>query len=131
MRLLFFFIFTSVTLVQSLKGFVTLVNWKLNQSEIIEKYCENKAQPMLNCNGQCYLAKQLKKQEEIQAFELNQNNKKIPTTKKVKEADFFILDSKELSTLVLLEYNRSSESQFKNNPYFFEYNSSLFHPPQV
>lgn len=131
MRLLFFFIFTSVTLVQSLQGFVTLVNWKLNQSEIIEKYCENKSEPMLNCNGKCYLAKQLKKQEEIQAFELDQNNKKIPTTKKVKEADFFIKDSKELSTLVLLEYNRSSESQFKNNLYSFEFNSSLFHPPQV
>lgn len=131
MRLLFFFIFTSVTLVQSLQGFVTLVNWKLNQSEIIEKYCENKSEPMLNCNGKCYLAKQLKKQEEIQAFELDQNNKKIPTTKKVKEADFFILDSKELSSLALLEYNRSSESQFKNNLYSFEFNSSLFHPPQV
>ena len=131
MRLLFFFIFTSVTLVQSLQGFVTLVNWKLNQSEIIEKYCENKSEPMLNCNGKCYLAKQLKKQEEIHAFELDQNNKKIPTTKKVKEADFFILDSKELSSLALLEYNRSSESQFKNNLYSFEFNSSLFHPPQV
>ena len=48
-------------LIQSLQGFVILLNWKLNQNEITEKYCENKAEPMLNCNGKCHLSKQLKK----------------------------------------------------------------------
>jgi hypothetical protein len=131
LRLLLFFIFTSVTLVQSLQGFVTLVNWKINQDEITEKYCENKSQPMLNCNGKCYLSKQLKKQEEIQAFELDQNNKKIPTPKKIKEVDFCIQDYRALSNIFLFDYNSTLEIQFKNNLYSFEFNSSLFHPPQV
>ena len=116
---------------QSLQGFVTLVNWKMNQDEITEKYCENKSQPMLKCNGQCYLAKQLKKQEEIQAFELNQNNKKIPVSKKVKEADFFIMDANQQINIALSAFNKRSKCHFENNLYSFEYDSSLFHPPQV
>ena len=103
----------------------------MNQTEITEKYCENKAEPMLNCNGNCYLSKQLKKQAEIQAYELDQNNKKIPTPKKVKEADFFIQDYTGLSNIFLFEHNNTLECQFKNNLYSFEFNSSLFHPPQV
>lgn len=34
--------------------------WKINQKAITEKYCENKARPELECNGQCHLKKQLK-----------------------------------------------------------------------
>jgi len=43
----------------SYKTFLVM-DWKLNQDAITEKYCENKDVPMLECNGQCYLAKQLK-----------------------------------------------------------------------
>lgn len=43
----------------SYKTFLVL-DWKLNQDAITEKYCVNKDVPMLECNGQCYLAKQLK-----------------------------------------------------------------------
>lgn len=33
--------------------------FELNIDYIIETYCENKAEPKLQCNGQCHLAKQL------------------------------------------------------------------------
>jgi hypothetical protein len=35
--------------------------FELNIDYIVETYCVNKAQPKLQCNGQCHLAKQLNK----------------------------------------------------------------------
>ena len=40
-----------------------ILHWKINQDFITEKYCVNKDQPMLNCNGKCYLSKQLEQLE--------------------------------------------------------------------
>lgn len=129
MRIFFFTIFTSVMLTQALQGFVTLVNWKINQTEITEKYCENKANPMLNCNGQCYLSKQLKKQEEIQAFEKHQNNKKIPTPKKSKENELFLDYNTLIVTLSLSNFVSASYSN-PEDYYIFDFTASNFHPPQ-
>jgi predicted Rdx family selenoprotein len=39
---------------------VILVNYVADQDNYIEKYCENKELPELNCNGTCHLAKELK-----------------------------------------------------------------------
>lgn len=36
-----------------------LGNYYTNIEEIIEKYCVNKEEPKLQCNGKCHLAKQL------------------------------------------------------------------------
>jgi|GEM_PF-250776 len=38
--------------------------YQFNKNEIIAKFCVNKNKPMMHCNGQCYLGKQLKKAEE-------------------------------------------------------------------
>jgi hypothetical protein len=38
--------------------------YEINKKEITEKLCVNKNKPMMHCNGQCYLGKQLKKAEE-------------------------------------------------------------------
>ena len=46
----------------SFKSIVT-ANYFVNQSEIIELFCENKEQPKLQCNGKCHLAKELIKTE--------------------------------------------------------------------
>ena len=40
------------------KSFVT-VSYFVNQAEIIELFCINKEQPVLECNGKCHLASQL------------------------------------------------------------------------
>jgi len=36
-----------------------LAFFKLNQSTIIQNWCENKQEPELKCNGKCYLAKRM------------------------------------------------------------------------
>ncbi len=35
------------------------LNYEANKAAITEEFCENKAKPELQCNGQCHLAKQL------------------------------------------------------------------------
>jgi hypothetical protein len=40
--------------------YVILVDYVVDQENYIEKYCENKELPELNCNGTCHLAKELK-----------------------------------------------------------------------
>jgi len=47
------------------KSFVT-VNFLMYQDQIAKEKCENKDKPQMNCNGNCYLAKQLKAAEEKQ-----------------------------------------------------------------
>jgi hypothetical protein len=36
------------------------VNYELRKDFIIQNFCVNKVRPGLNCDGQCYLANQLK-----------------------------------------------------------------------
>jgi len=43
----------------------TLGYYQLNIDTIVEKYCVNKAKPKLQCNGKCYLSKQLTRQQSI------------------------------------------------------------------
>jgi hypothetical protein len=55
---------------------LTIVHFYSNQSELEEKFCENKEQPELNCQAQCHLNKQLKVQKsdnlnEIPVLEVN------------------------------------------------------------
>ena len=90
MRFLFLIVFTLTVLLQSLQGFFTIVNWKINQAELTAKYCVNKAKPMLKCNGKCYLAKQLQKAED----ELNEKKSKQEQSKntiKLMEGSAFIV----------------------------------------
>jgi len=40
-----------------------VIRWKLYQKEITELYCINKNKPEMQCNGQCHLAKQMRRIE--------------------------------------------------------------------
>lgn len=46
------------------KTIVTFVSFKWNQAYIATTHCENKQKPALECDGKCYLKKQIKKQQE-------------------------------------------------------------------
>jgi len=40
----------------------TVLYYQLHVNEIVEKYCVNTSKPKLQCNGKCYLSKQLQLQ---------------------------------------------------------------------
>jgi hypothetical protein len=79
------------------------VHYELNKADIIARYCENKDRPELHCNGQCYLAKQLKKADaELQS--------------KAFQPQFVQAQKETLSKAAL---------------YSFNYISNCFHPPCI
>ena len=131
MRFLFLIVFTLTVLLQSLQGFFTIVNWKINQAELTAKYCVNKAKPMLKCNGKCYLAKQLKKQEEQDKAEFNKKSKnQVPKFKKIKEGEVFN-DMQEVAySVTVLENSKFKPNSRFSDDYTFEEISQCFQPPQ-
>ena len=52
--------------------------YRVNQDYIAKNLCENRDKPMLNCNGQCYLAKQLKAAEEKEQKSNAERLEKMP-----------------------------------------------------
>ena len=64
LKAFFSYLLISLVLLQTFSREVLVVDFTLNQATITARFCENKAQPQLHCDGKCYFAKQLKKQEE-------------------------------------------------------------------
>ncbi|MGV3630213.1 MAG: hypothetical protein ACO1O6_03365 [Bacteroidota bacterium] len=65
----------STLLAKDIAAFSWDVWFYVNQQEIAREKCENKARPMMHCDGKCYLSKQLKKLEQK---EQNHNAKTNP-----------------------------------------------------
>ena len=87
---------------------------------------------MLNCNGKCYLAKQLKIQEEQDKADFNKESKnQVPKFKKIKEGEVF-------NDIKRITYSLSKKTLSKikpNSKISFDYNfdeiSKCFQPPQI
>jgi hypothetical protein len=108
---------------------VVIFNWKINQDIITEKYCVNKDKPMMNCDGKCYLSKQL---ENLELRE-EQERKNHPNPKQKVEtlnyswiiddlsSDYFTFH--EIEVLEHVNYLKTVVS----NPCL----QDIFHPPTV
>ena len=70
---------------QSSKLFI-YISFKINQEFIAKELCENKDVPKMNCNGNCYLAKQLKAEEE------KEKEEQVPIEQRVKLDVLFIAE---------------------------------------
>jgi len=66
------------------------VSYKLNYHYISTTLCENKAKPALQCNGKCYLKKELKKamEEESAKKEISQKTLETESLPITLELDF-------------------------------------------
>jgi hypothetical protein len=60
----FSYLLISLVLLQTFSREVLVVDFTLHRATITARFCVNKARPQLHCDGKCYFAKQLKKQEE-------------------------------------------------------------------
>jgi len=60
----FSYLLISLVLLQTFSREVLVVDFSLNRAAITARFCVNKARPLLHCDGKCYFAKQLKKQED-------------------------------------------------------------------
>lgn len=103
----------------------TIAYFHLNREYIAKVLCENRQRPELKCNGQCYLAKKLKQQED---------NKDKETTNRVQNFPVLQLFTQTVTTFKFSANN----SYFLDNPLFFYQlavyispDSRLLRPPQV
>lgn len=103
--------------------------FKLNQEEIIAKYCVNKDRPEMHCNGQCHLNKELKKVKTPVADEPSEeNSENLPEFEFNFLIGFFTGDSvqrcDEENPMIVLFWNTKEELCCSDSIPFW-------HPPQV
>lgn len=58
------YVLAALVLLQTFSREVLVVDYALNRATITARFCVNKARPALQCNGRCYFAQQVKKQQE-------------------------------------------------------------------
>ena len=85
--LLTIFLLTSIT-VQSFAPSAMLSLFYANRKAIADRFCVNKAKPMMKCNGKCYLKKQMEKSSKEDGSQLPGMNIRI---------DAFVLGSKPMA----------------------------------
>ncbi|MCL7988466.1 hypothetical protein M8998_10995 [Sphingobacterium sp. lm-10] len=123
MRKIFSILMIGIIMIPNLTKVGILINFEINQSFIAEVLCVNKSKPMTKCNGQCFLAKQLKKAEE-------QNDTKVPLIKMEKlEMAFFSsdtpLDFQSITEQYVARLNPAKGIEF----YTSSFVADIFHPP--
>lgn len=98
--------------------------FKVNQEQIIAEKCENKAKPMLHCNGKCYLSKQL---EKLEQKEQNHNSKTNPFNHNLK---FEYIPTLLEINMLFVEIESNKKDFFQNKIQAIkEFSGHIFHPP--
>ncbi|SMP96932.1 hypothetical protein SAMN05421679_11092 [Epilithonimonas pallida] len=101
-----------------------LIDYTVNYNYITKNLCENRAKKEMNCNGKCYLAKELSKS--------SQNSAKQDQLKLSVFSELFTVGN---VFTVLNEFNFNSDIQKQNfylsSFYNFSLNSRIFHPPLI
>lgn len=103
------------------------INYQINKAEITRKYCENKAKPMLHCNGKCYLAKQLAKEQakEEQSNKIDFGKSKIETSEFTLDQQSFF----ETFTVDLANQPSSKKDFYYAVVWSDKHTDAIFHPP--
>lgn len=102
-----------------------------NQKEIAELECVNKDRPEMNCEGNCYLAKQLKKADTELSQKKSENNRSLENWKQVEGSVFLA----ELCFPTIIDQPIDSKKTISMKSYSFKYNFDFsqkkFNPPRA
>jgi hypothetical protein len=77
-RTITLYILILATLLPTVSPWGTIAQYQLNKDYIARVLCENRDRPELHCNGQCYLAKRLKAQQDKQDKETTERVQHTP-----------------------------------------------------
>jgi hypothetical protein len=108
-------------LFQSASKLLIMADYELHKDFITKNFCENKAKPMMHCNGKCHMRKQLQKEDKKENSTSNNIREKFElqfcSVKKEKEIipDF----SEKVSLNIHYLFNS-----------YCKHLLSVFHPPQ-
>jgi hypothetical protein len=98
--------------------------YRINRDFIAENLCVNRDKPMLNCNGQCYLAKKLKAAEEKEQKSNSERLEKMP------EVVLSFQAIQPIFTPRIMAHN-AIENHFSIQEFFPNVaEKGFFHPPQ-
>ncbi len=111
-----------ILLFQSLDRFGMIAYYELNKAYITEMFCVNKSRPALQCDGQCFLMKKLKQQD--------QQNEKIPAS---------VVDSRDLQMFPIQEIKKINfdfvtalpEPEYAKSFISRTIIHDVFHPPKL
>ncbi|GAB4047406.1 hypothetical protein [Spirosoma litoris] len=78
MRTFVLYILLFATLLPMVSPWGIIAHYQLNKEYIARVLCENRDKPQLHCDGKCYLAKQLKTQQEKQDKETTERVQNSP-----------------------------------------------------
>jgi hypothetical protein len=77
-RTITLYILILATLLPTVSPWGIIAHYQLNKAYIARVLCENRDRPELHCDGQCFLAKRLKAQQDKQDKETTERVQNIP-----------------------------------------------------
>lgn len=102
----------------------SIAYFQLNRDYIAKNLCVNRDKPKLNCNGQCYLAKQLKATEEKESKSTSDRLEKMPEIVLFMESE---VSFELLETIAFI----SDRFSFYQNSYCFHFTHFIDQPPTI
>lgn len=105
--------------------YFVFASFQINKQYIVEKLCENRKRPQLQCNGNCYLMKKLKQAEEREKKQAEKNELNNIEICLLQQA--FDL----LSAFHLIDIKLSKPSSLYPFIYVGDYIDSIFRPPRT
>lgn len=115
----YFFVF--LYLIAMLKPIAPYIEYALNQDYIANFLCVNKKKPELNCNGKCYLMKEVKKQEKEESKSLQISLKEYPIG---------FVQIVKFSNKNTIDLSIKNTFCYKRN-YSYVFSKLIFHPPTI
>jgi len=117
-------LFYLLYLLAMIRPLVPIIEYYSNYNYIANALCENRDRPYLECNGKCYLEKQLKKAG-------HENHEHKSTVPQINFDDYPISQLEQYSYQIKDFKELDFEKQFVEHQISQEYHTSLFKPPQV
>ena len=115
-------LFLVITLASSLKIAGTIGYYALFTEDFVERFCENKERPELNCDGKCALAKMLLEETNDEDSPINIDFLKTETV--------LFLES-ELEIEFAVFFTETLENTNYTNHYSFDFLEKELQPPRV
>ena len=125
MRLLVIIVCISGFLAKDIARLSWEIRFIVNQQQIIAEKCENKAIPMLHCNGKCYLSKQL---EKLELKEQQHHSKTNPYS--IEKMDWIPAAISGAPAIILPEEPTSTPPN-RQKLLTSQYLAFVFHPPAM
>lgn len=109
-----------------IKPLLPFVEYAVNYDYIKNVLCENKEKPQLECNGKCYLSKELAKASETPDERNNKKQISVETT-----IAFCQEIENDFNFAPFFYEQKSKIASYNNTSYSYLEVASIFHPPIV